>query len=177
MSEEHTGNMKANIHFLVMDVDGTLTDGKIYMGQSGELFKAFDIKDGCGIAVLLPKMNIEPVIITARESEIVKNRCKELGIKLLVQNSKDKLLSLHQIIASYNKANGSVFGLENCAYMGDDIVDLPTMEAIKNAGGLAVCPANAVEDVRKVCNFICSKNGGDGALREFIDWLVEKNAK
>ena len=160
-----------NIKFLVMDVDGTLTDGKIYMGQRGEAFKAFDIKDGCGIAVLLPKMNVEPVIITARESEIVKNRCKELGIKFLVQNSKDKLLSLNQIISSYNETNGTSYSLGTCAYMGDDIVDLPTMEAIKNAGGLAVCPNDAVEDVRKVCNFICSKKAGSGAVREFIEWL------
>lgn len=160
-----------NIHFLVMDVDGTLTDGKIYMGQTGEAFKAFDIKDGCGIAVLLPKMNVEPVIITARESEILKNRCKELGIKLLVQNSKDKLSSLNQIISSYNEENGTYYNLKNCAYMGDDIVDLPTMEAIKKSGGLAVCPNDAVEDVRKVCNFICTKNAGSGAVREFIEWL------
>lgn len=160
-----------NIKFLVMDVDGTLTDGKIYMGQTGEAFKAFDIKDGCGIAVLLPQMNIEPVIITARESEILKNRCKELGIKLLIQNSKNKLSSLNQIIESYNESNRTVYNLKNCAYIGDDIVDLPTMEAIKKAGGLAVCPNDAVDDVRNVCNFICSKNAGKGAVREFIEWL------
>lgn len=162
---------KKNIHFLVMDVDGTLTDGKIYMGQTGESFKAFDIKDGCGIAILLPKMNIEPVIITARESEILKNRCKELGIKLLVQNSKDKVSALNQILTSYNERNGTAYSLENCAYMGDDIVDLPVMEAIKNAGGGAVCPNDAVEDVRKVCSFVCTKKSGSGAIREFIEWL------
>jgi len=160
-----------DIHFLVMDVDGTLTDGKIYMGQAGELFKAFDIKDGCGIAVILPKMNIEPVIITARKSEIIKNRCKELGIKFLVQNSKDKLSSLNQMIADYNGKNNTAYTLKNCAYMGDDIVDLPTMEAIKNSGGLAACPNDAVEDVIKVCNFVCTKSGGNGAVREFIEWL------
>lgn len=160
-----------NIRFLVMDVDGTLTDGKIYMGQSGELLKAFDIKDGCGIAVMLPKMNIEPVVVTARESEIVKNRCCELGIKLLVQNSKDKLSSLNEIIAEYNEKNNTVYGLENCAYMGDDIVDLPTMEAVKNAGGIVACPVDAVEAVKAICDFVCTKNGGNGAVREFIEWL------
>lgn len=160
-----------DIRFLVMDVDGTLTDGKIYMGQAGELFKAFDIKDGCGIVVILPKMNIEPVIITARKSEIIKNRCKELGIKFLVQNSKDKLSSLKQIIADYNGKNNTAYTLKNCAYMGDDIVDLPTMEAIKNSGGLAVCPNDAIEDVIKVCNFVCTKAAGKGAVREFIEWL------
>ena len=162
-----------NIRFLVMDVDGTLTDGKIYMGQTGELLKTFDIKDGCGIAVLLPKMNIEPVIITARESEIVNNRSKELGIKLIVQNSKDKLSSLNQIIASYNCENGTSYGLENCAYMGDDVVDLPIMAAIKKAGGITVCPNDAINDVKKGCSFICTKNAGNGAVREFIEWLNE----
>ena len=154
-----------------MDVDGTLTDGKIYMGQTGEAFKAFDIKDGCGIAVLLPKMNVEPVIITARESDIVKNRCKELGIEFLVQSSKDKLSSLNQVISSYNETNGTAYGLNNCAYMGDDIVDMSVMEAIKNSGGLAVCPNDSVEEVRKICSFICNKNAGCGAVREFIEWL------
>lgn len=69
-----------DIKFLVLDVDGTLTDGKIYMGPDSELFKAFDIKDGCGIAVLLPKLGITPIVITARESRIVAKRCQELGI-------------------------------------------------------------------------------------------------
>ncbi len=162
---------KKNIHFLVMDVDGTLTDGKIYMGQIGEAFKAFDIKDGCGIAVLLPEMNVEPVIITARESDIVKNRCKELGIEFLVQSSKDKLSSLNQVISSYNEKNGTAYGLKNCVYMGDDIVDMPVMEVIKNSGGLAVCPNDSVEEVRKICSFICKKKAGSGAVREVIEWL------
>ena len=72
--------MEKDIKFLVMDVDGTLTDGKIYMGNEGELFKAFDVKDGCGIKDLLPQLGIVPVIITARESKILENRCNELLI-------------------------------------------------------------------------------------------------
>ena len=80
--------MKEMIKFLVMDVDGTLTDGKIYMGSNGEVMKAFNIKDGCGIAMVLPKYGITPVIITARESKILENRCKELNITELHQGSK-----------------------------------------------------------------------------------------
>ena len=76
----------SNIKFLVLDVDGTLTDGKIYMGAEGELFKAFDIKDGCGIKDILPQYNIVPVIITARDSMILIRRCKELNISNLYQN-------------------------------------------------------------------------------------------
>ena len=79
------------IKFLIMDVDGTLTDGKIYMGNKGELFKAFDVKDGCGIKDILPEYGIIPVIITARQSDILKRRCEELNIINLYQGVRHKL--------------------------------------------------------------------------------------
>ena len=69
------------IKLLVMDVDGTLTDGKLYFGENGEMFKSFDVKDGCGIKDILPKYNILPVIITARNSVYLEKRCKELGVQ------------------------------------------------------------------------------------------------
>ena len=160
--------MTVDIRFLVLDVDGTLTDGKIYMGENGELFKAFDIKDGAGIVLLLPKAGIEPVVITARESRIVANRCRELGIKLLCQNERDKLSALRRVLEDYNSSRGTDFGLGNCAYMGDDIIDLECMKAIKDAGGVAACPADAVDEVKAVADFVASKNGGYGAVREII---------
>lgn len=79
-----------NTKFLIMDVDGTLTDGKIYMADSGELFKAFDIKDGCGIKDILKLYGIIPIIITARQSKILENRCKELDISYLFQGIRKK---------------------------------------------------------------------------------------
>lgn len=167
--------MKNTIHFLVMDVDGTLTDGKIYMGQEGELCKAFDIKDGCGIAVILPEMGIEPIIITARKSQIVQNRCEELGIRFLFQGEKDKLSTLKRILLEYNEKNNTHYDLSNCVYMGDDIIDIPCMQAIRQNGGLAVCPADAADEVRRVCNLVCKKNAGSGAVREFIEWLKSPN--
>ncbi|MGI0528398.1 YhcH/YjgK/YiaL family protein [Treponema socranskii] len=169
--------MKSDIRFLVLDVDGTLTDGKIYMGSTGETFKVFDIKDGCGIAVLLPKINIEPIIITARESQIVKNRCGELGIKYLVQGEKNKLEALNKIISEYNTKYSTSYSLLNCAYMGDDIIDLPCMNAIKESNGLVACPADAVTEVKSVCNYICTKKAGTGAVREFIEWLGISNSE
>ena len=165
MSEKRTGAIKKDIRFLVMDVDGTLTDGKIYMGQDGEVCKAFDIKDGCGIAVLLPKMNVEPIIITARESRIVQNRCAELGIKLLFQGKHDKLPALNRILSEYNASHGTSYGLEHCAYIGDDIIDVPCMQAIHNAGGIAA--------LREICDFVSTKNGGNGAVRECIELLLQ----
>ena len=86
------------IKLLVMDVDGTLTDGKIYMGAEGEMMKAFDVKDGYGIAHILPRLGITPVIITGRRSGIVERRCAELGITELYQGVRDKLEKLRELL-------------------------------------------------------------------------------
>lgn len=152
------------IKILVLDVDGTLTDGKIYMGADGEVFKAFDIKDGCGIHDILPKYNIVPVVITGRSSEIVKNRCKELNIKHLYQGIRDKKKKICDIVESMD------YSLENVAYMGDDIIDLEAMSIC----GVSGAPADASESVIKVADFVSKYTGGNGAVRDFIEWLVER---
>lgn len=157
------------IKYLIMDVDGTLTDGKIYMGPNGETIKVFDIKDGCGIKDILPQYDIIPVIITARESKMLENRCKELSIELLFQGERNKIGKLKSILETTG------FGLQDCAYIGDDILDIQCMEPIKAAGGLVGCPADAVQKVVDLANFVSKKNGGNGAVREFIEWIVEKN--
>lgn len=145
-----------------MDVDGTLTDGKVYMSNSGELMKAFNIKDGCGIHDILVPAGITPVIITGRSSDIVFNRCKELGIDEVHQGVRNKIEKLLMITKD----------LSTVAYIGDDINDLSCMEAIKAAGGLIGCPADAVERVKSIVNYISLYNGGDGAVRDFIEWLL-----
>ena len=89
------------IKLFVMDVDGTLTDGKIYMGENGEIMKAFDVKDGYGIAHILPKLGIIPVIITGRESQIVASRAAELGITEICQGATDKSKTLKRIAEKY----------------------------------------------------------------------------
>lgn len=154
---------KKHIRFLVMDVDGTLTDGKIYMSPTGELFKAFDIKDGCGIATILPKHSIITVIITARESQIVLNRAEELNISHVYQSCRDKLSKLREVCNDR---------LDEVAYIGDDLTDLDVMIAVKEAGGLVGCPADAIKEVKEIADYICERNGGNGAVREFIEWLV-----
>ena len=98
----------AKVKFLVLDVDGTLTDGKIYMGQDGELAKAFNVKDGCGILLELPLYDIVPVIITARESQILERRCSELNITELHQGVKDKLEKLTSIVNKYDSSLNAV---------------------------------------------------------------------
>ncbi len=164
--------MKANVKFLVMDVDGTLTDGKIYMSENGELFKAFDIKDGYGIHDILPQYDIVPVIITARTSKILANRCEELDIKECHQGCKQKYDKLISILAEYSDKDGFEYSLKNVAYIGDDILDLKCMVPVKEAGGIVGCPADSVEKVLKVANYICKRNGGGGAVRDFIEFLI-----
>lgn len=156
------------IKYLVMDVDGTLTDGKIYMSPSGEAMKAFNIKDGCGIRDILIPSGIIPVIITGRSSEIVMNRCKEIGITEVHQGVKNKLEKLSEV------CNGD---LSTVAYIGDDINDLECMNSVRSEGGLVGCPADAVKSVKTIADFVSDNNGGDGAVRDFIEWLVQLQKK
>lgn len=164
--------MKSSIKFLVLDVDGTLTDGKIYMGNEGELFKAFDIKDGCGIKDILPDYGIIPVIITARKSDILEKRCKELGITELYQGCREKLAKLMEVIEKYS--GDERLSLKNVAYIGDDILDLKVMEPVHEAGGLVACPADAIKGIKEIADYVCLNRAGQGAVREFIDWYVAK---
>lgn len=157
--------MKLKIKYLIMDVDGTLTDGKIYMGNEGELMKAFDIKDGCGIHDILLPAGIIPIIITGRQSKIVENRCQEIGIKTLFQRARDKTEILNKVLSDMDS------NLSDVAYIGDDINDLPCMRLVKSAGGIIGCPADAVNSVKAIADFISHRNGGNGAVREFIEYI------
>ena len=142
-----------------MDVDGTLTDGKIYMGENGEVMKAFNVKDGYAIAHMLPEMGIVPVIITGRKSKIVENRAKELGITELYQGVANKLAKLKEVAAKYNAVPDEI------AYIGDDLNDLECIEFC----GVTACPVDAVEKVKKTVNLVCNKKAGEGAVRDFIE--------
>jgi len=156
--------MKNNqIKMLVMDVDGTITDGKIYMGEHGEIMKAFNVKDGYAIREILPNYNILPVLITGRMSKIVENRALELGITHFFQGIADKQCLLKYIVEKENML------MSNVAFIGDDINDL---ECMMNCG-LVGCPADAVHEVKKIADFICKKNGGEGAVREFIEAIIK----
>lgn len=153
-----------------MDVDGTLTDGKIYTSIQGEIMKAFSIKDGYGIKEILPKYNISPVIITGRESRILSIRCEELMIKDVYQGILDKKAVLENIV----KKKGVTFG--EVAYIGDDLNDLSCMRIIKNAGGIVGCPKDSDKTIQDLSQFISQYNGGQGAVRDFINYIcnIEK---
>ena len=153
------------IKMLVMDVDGTLTDGKIYMGDNGEVMKAFDIQDGYGIANILPDIGVAPVIITGRRSQIMENRAKELGIHELYQGVSNKAMQLKTIAEEHDLM------LDEVAYIGDDLNDLECMQLC----GLSACPQNAVNEVKETVDYVCSHIGGQGAVREFIGYIKSQN--
>lgn len=150
------------VELFVMDVDGTMTDGRIYIAAHGELMKAFDVKDGYAVAHLLPKLGVIPVIITGRCSEIVERRAKELGICELHQGVHNKLEKLKEIAADYGASP------EKIAYIGDDLNDIECIEYC----GFSACPADAVAEVKNAVKYVCLHDGGRGAVREFIEMLI-----
>lgn len=159
------------IKLFVMDVDGTLTDGKIYMGNHGEVMKAFSIKDGYGIHDELIPAGIIPAILTGRESAIVENRCRELGITELYQGISNKVEQLQQLIEKKD------ISYEEIAYIGDDLNDLSCMLKIKENGGIIGCPFDADQLVKKISDYISPAKGGDGAVRDFIEYILCSNVQ
>ncbi len=150
-----------DVKILAMDVDGTLTDGKIYMSANGELMKAFNIKDGYAIA-RLRDYGIKPVIITGRSSEIVKQRCAELKIEELQQGIENKSYKLRDVCEKQHVE------LSQVAYMGDDLNDLSCMKIC----GYSACPSDAMIQVKDSVSYVCKAKGGEGAVREFIDHII-----
>ena len=126
------------IKAFIMDVDGTMTDGKIYMGASGEVFKAFNIKDGYGIHEILPEKGVITVIMTGRTSEIVLKRAQELEVDIVLQNIKDKRKAILELTERLQCKR------EEMAYIGDDIIDISAMKEC----GIAACPSDAVKEVK-----------------------------
>ena len=154
-----------SIKLLVMDVDGTLTDGRIFIGAQGEVMKAFDVRDGYAIAHILPTLGITPVIITGRTSAIVEQRAKELKITELYQGVADKLTKLKEVAKKFGASADEV------AYIGDDLNDL---DCIRHCGTTA-CPADSAPEVLNAVDYVCKHDGGRGAVREFIEQLKKES--
>lgn len=152
------------IKLLGMDVDGTLTDGKIYIGLDGEVMKAFNVKDGYGIVKFIREGGV-PAVITGRKSKIVEQRCRELGITELYQGVSDKLACLKKLSEKY------MINYEEIAFIGDDLSDIECLKVAK----LSACPADAVQILCSSVDYVCKCAGGHGAVREFIDWFWEDN--
>lgn len=150
------------IRIFAMDVDGTLTDGKINISDTGELYKSFNVKDGLGIKLLLSN-NIIPIIITGRKSKITEFRANELGIINIFQNIKDKKECLDNICEKFNVS------LEEIAYIGDDVNDLSAIKSV----GISFAPSDSHPSVLKEVTYKCISKGGEGAVREAIDYIFE----
>ena len=150
------------VRLLVLDVDGVLTDGRLYYGARGESLKVFNVKDGHGIKQVAAA-GITVAIISGRKSPIVTRRARELGIRHVAQGVTDKLAALHKLVKSQSVA------LEHCACVGDDTPDAPML----NAAGLAIAVADAHPDARAVADLLTTRAGGQGAVREVCDWLIE----
>jgi YrbI family 3-deoxy-D-manno-octulosonate 8-phosphate phosphatase len=152
------------IRMFGMDVDGVLTDGGIYYGDSGLEIKRFNVQDGMGVT-LLKRAGIIPFVITARTSEATARRAGELGITEAYQGIKDKLKCLRDLARRYD------VDLSAIAFVGDDLSDLAVMKHV----GCPIAVANAVEEVLRIARFTTSRGGGEGAVREACEHVLTLN--
>ena len=150
------------IKLVLLDVDGVLSDGKIYFSNSGDEFKSFNTLDGHGIKMLI-KTGVDVGIITGRQSDIVSNRARDLGISILIQGREDKTNALNEILAE------KPVPLANICFVGDDFPDLGVMKKV----GLSFSVLNGHDDVKAKADAVTSKAGGDGAVREITDFLLK----
>lgn len=156
----------AKIKLLLLDVDGVMTDGRITYDNAGVETKSFDVKDGHGLK-LLQRAGIKIGIITGRQSAVVARRAEELGIELVYQGAKDKLVPFNEILKKLKLLP------EEVAYVGDDVVDLPVMRRV----GFAVTVADAVDEVKPFAALVTDRKGGRGAVREICDFLLKNSGR
>lgn len=149
------------IRVAIFDVDGCLTDGRIYIGEHGEAEKAFNTLDGQGIK-LLPQVGIEPVVITGRDTPAVRKRCTDLGIRHALFGVHDKLAAADRVLGTLGQP-WSVL-----AVIGDDWPDLPLL----TRAAFACAPAGAHVEARSAAHYVTRAAGGHGAAREFCDVLL-----
>jgi len=149
------------VQVVVFDVDGVLTDGTLYLTDGGEEIKAFNSRDGHGMK-MLKASGVELAIITARESRCVKLRAEDLNISLLYQGEKNKLKVFESLVTKLG------LDMSSCAYVGDDLIDLPVMTRC----GLSICVPSAHALVKKHAHYVTSSQGGHGAIREICEMVM-----
>lgn len=154
------------VRLLVLDVDGVLTDGRLWYGNDNEELKAFNIQDGLGIKLLM-RAGIDVAIITGRSSALVARRGAELGMRRVIQGREDKLVALRELCSELN------IGLDEIAYMGDDLPDLSAIRAV----GLGITVANGRAVIAEHALYTTERSGGDGAVREICDLLLQAQDK
>jgi 3-deoxy-D-manno-octulosonate 8-phosphate phosphatase (KDO 8-P phosphatase) len=146
---------------LIMDVDGVLTDGRIIQDSYGHELKMFDVKDGHGI-VMAHRAQLRTALISGRASETITRRAEELGIELVFQKIWNKLEVYEKILVDTELTHDEV------AYIGDDVIDIPLLRRV----GLAVAVADAVNEVKAAAHLITQRSGGQGAVREVIEFIL-----
>ncbi|WP_369974290.1 KdsC family phosphatase [Microbulbifer sp. A4B17] len=161
MPEQQINDSLKNIRWLVLDVDGVLTDGKLYFDNSGNELKTFHTLDGHGIK-MLQNSGVRVAIITGRRSNVVERRAHDLGINKLIQGREDKFTALQELLSEESCR------LEDIAYVGDDYPDLLVMTKI----GCPIAPPNAAPPVRERALWITGARGGEGAVREVCDRIM-----
>jgi len=149
------------IRLAAFDVDGVLTDGALYYTDSGEELKAFSVLDGHGMK-MLQESGVALAIISSRSSRCVEARARNLGIELLIQGAADKLAAFNALLGRCGVAAGA------CAYVGDDVVDLPVMRRC----GLAATVPDAPALVRRHAHYVTRTRGGRGAAREVCELIM-----
>ncbi len=154
------------IQLLVLDVDGCLTDGKITYSANGDEIKSFNVKDGLAISSWI-KMGREVAIITGRKSAIVKRRADELGVQHLFQGIKNKEEVLRSLLLQLN------IDLKSVAAIGDDLNDYHMLRIV----GESYTPKDGAHHIQNIVNTVLNSNGGDGAVREMIERIIQKNGK
>jgi len=155
------------IELLVLDIDGTLTDGKIIYSSKGDELKQFDVKDGLAIASWTKKLHKKVAIITGRKSKLVERRAQELGVSHLFQGVDNKDEILEQILKEENLT------WEQIAAIGDDLNDYKMLNKV----GLSFAVADAVDDIKEICDIVCLNKGGFGAVREMIEYILKHDNK
>ena len=155
-----------NIRLLILDVDGVLTDGRLYFDAKGEALKVFHVRDGHGIK-LAQRAGIEVALLSGRRSDAAYHRARELGINRFHEGLRDKVAVLEEIMAAMGIEASQV------AMVGDDLVDLPIM----SRAGLAVAVADAVPEVLAAAHWVTSLPGGHGAVRQVCDLLIKARGK
>ena len=152
----------AQVRLLVLDVDGVLTDGRLYYGARGEALKVFHVRDGLGLK-LLADAGVAVAVISGRRSPMTARRCRELGVRHLSQGVEDKLAAFHRLRDRLGMTSGV------CACVGDDLPDVPLMREV----GLSFAVADAHPQARAAAQVITRLPGGNGAVREICDFLLE----
>lgn len=156
----------ADIKILVLDVDGVLTDGTLIINDDGSESKFFNSLDGHGIW-MWRRAGLKVAFLSGRQSEPTKRRAEQLGIDYCIQDSYDKMPALKKVLEQAG------LSAAKAAYIGDDLMDLPPIRYV----GFGVAVANAVDEVKRYADYVTSKRGGSGAVREVIEYILKNTGK